>query len=186
MSPVVEASTYPAHNLPMPRITESELLLVSKSNQETLKGFAHGAQLTKRAGKSIRELQLRVAADRIKLASLHLRQASVASRAKVPQHRTTVSRAYYAMYHAARAATYLSIGGDDHEQHSVLPTKLPVDFPDCDEWKNRLKIARLERNRADYDPYPTGDSNFSNSAEELLQNARMLVKLARAYLQSKI
>lgn len=169
----------------MPRITENELLLVSKSNQETLKGFVRGAQLTSRSGKTIHELQVHVALDRIKLANLHLKQATAASRAKLPQNRSTVSRAYYAMYHAARAATYISIGGDDHEQHSVLPTKLPADFPNCDEWKNRLKMARLERNRADYDPYPAGDVEFSETAGELLQNARMLVKLARSYLQAK-
>ncbi|MGE8565258.1 MULTISPECIES: HEPN domain-containing protein [Achromobacter] len=169
----------------MPRITENELLLVSKSNQETLRGFARGVQLTTRSGRSIHELQVRVALDRLKLANLHLRQASAAARAKAPHHRATVSRAYYAMYHAARAVTYLAIGGDDHEGHSVLPMKLPADFPDCDEWKNRLKIARLERNRADYDPYPAGDVEFSDSAGELLQNARMLVKLSRAYLHSK-
>lgn len=169
----------------MPRITENELLLVSKSNQETLKGFDRGAQLTSRSGKTIHELQVRVALDRIKLANLHLKQASAAARARPSQHRSTVSRAYYAMYHAARAATYISIGGDDHEQHSVLPTKLPADFPNCDEWKNRLKTARLERNRADYDPYPAGDMEFAGSAEELLQNARSLVKLARIYLKSK-
>lgn len=172
--------------LSMPRITENELLLVSKSNRETLNGFSRGVQLTSRSGKSIHELQVRVALDRIKLANLHLRQAATASRSKVPQYRTTVSRAYYAMYHAARAATYISIGGDDHEQHSVLPTKLPADFPNCDEWKNRLKIARLERNRADYDPYPAGDRYFGDSAEKMLQDARLLLRLARAYLQSKI
>lgn len=169
----------------MPRITENELLLVSKSNQETLKGFSRGAELTSRSGKSIHELQVRVALDRIKLANTHLKQAAAASRANTPLHRSTVSRAYYAMYHAARAVTYISIGGDDHEQHSVLPTKLPADFPNCDEWKNRLKNARFERNRADYDPYPEGDMKFSESAGEMLQNARILVKLARAYLQSK-
>lgn len=129
---------------------------------------------------------MRVAYDRIKLANLHLRQASASSRTKIPQHRSTVSRAYYAMYHAARAVTYISIGGDDHEQHSILPTKLPADFPDCQEWKNRLKTARLERNRADYDPYPAGDMEFGESAVALLQNARALVKLARDYIQSKV
>lgn len=170
----------------MPNISTNELLLISKSNQETLRGFSQGAQLTNRSGKSIRELQVRVALDRIKLANLHLRQASSASKTKIPQYRSTVSRAYYAMYHAARAVTYISIGGDDHEQHSVLPTKLPPDFPDCENWKNALKLARLERNRADYDPYPSGDNEFSKSAEQLLQNARTMLKVARVYLQSKI
>lgn len=166
-------------------ISENELLLVSKSNQETLKGFAKGISLTTRSGKTLPELQIRVAQDRIKLANLHLKQATIASRVTPAPHRTTISRAYYAMYHAARAVTYISIGGDDHEQHSVLPTKFPSDFPDYEEWRNKLKDARFERNRADYDPYPTGDIKFSDSAEKLLTNARLLVKLARTYIQSK-
>ena len=170
----------------MPKITEKELLLVSKSNQDALKGFALGVHLASRSGRSINELQVRVAQDRIKLAGLHLRQAATASRSTPPRHRTTVSRAYYAMYHAARAASYISIGGDDHEQHSVLATKLPGDFPDCNEWKNRLKTARLERNRADYDPYPAGDGDFSGSAGEIMKHARLMLKLARVYLQSKV
>lgn len=169
----------------MPRITESELLLVSKASQDTLKGFVRGVQLSTRSGRSIQELQARVAMDRLKLANLHLTQAVAASRTHTPLHRTTVSRAYYAMYHAARAATYLAIGGDDHEQHSVLPTKFPADFPDCDIWKNKLKDARLERNRADYDPYPAGDQDFSGSASTMLQDARLLIKQTRIYLRSK-
>ena len=169
----------------MPRITESELLLVSKANQETLRGFSRGVQLSVRSGRSIQELQARVALDRLKLANLHLKQAITATRSQAPLHRTTVSRAYYAMYHAARAATYLAVGGDDHEQHSVLPTKLPADFPNCDDWKIKLKDARLERNRADYDPYPAGDMDFSVSARDMLLDARLLIKLTRVYLKLK-
>ncbi|OZI36311.1 hypothetical protein CEG14_14970 [Bordetella genomosp. 1] len=129
---------------------------------------------------------MKVAEDRLRLASLHLKQAAVAARATQPQYRATVSRAYYAMYHAARAATYLSYGGDDHEKHSDLPVKFPADFPDSEFWRNRLKLARLDRNRADYDPYPNGDLSFKHSAKEWLQDARVLVKKTRAYLGSKI
>lgn len=169
----------------MPRITENELLLVSKASQEILKGFSRGVDLSNRSGKSIQELQMIVAKDRLKLANLHLRQAVGTSKLLEPLHRATISRAYYAMYHAARAATYISMGGDDHEQHSVLPGKIPADFPDCEVWKNKLKEARLERNRADYDPYPAGDINFSDQASEILKNARLLMKQTTVYLQSK-
>lgn len=169
----------------MATITDGELLLVSKATQEKLRDFSQGVQLFSRSGKSIKELQARVAKDRLRLANIHLNQALAASKVASPLHRTTISRAYYAMYHAARAATYLSFGGDDHEQHSVLPTKLPTDFPECDEWKNRLKEARLERNRADYDPYPGGDAEFKDSATRLVREARSFIKATRTYLLSK-
>lgn len=169
----------------MAKITDSELLLVSKAAQEKLRDFSQGVQLTMRAGASIKELQLRVANDRLKLAKLLLKDASATANARPTLYRTTVSRAYYSMYHATRAVTYVSFGGDDHEQHSVLPTKIPADFPDSDGWKNRLKEARLDRNRADYDPYPRGDSEFFEPADRLVREARSLVKIAQQYLRSK-
>lgn len=169
----------------MAKITEGELLLISKASQETLKGFSQGVQLSVRSGKSIDELKARVAMDRLRLAGMHLKAAYSAARAQPAQQRAAISRAYYSMYHAARAATYLAIGGDDHEQHSVLPGKLPADFPKSDEWKNKLKDARLERNRADYDPYPGGDVEFGDTAKRLVEDARSFMKLARAYLRTK-
>jgi uncharacterized protein (UPF0332 family) len=169
----------------MPPLTDSELLLVSKSNQDTLKNFADGVVLVRRAKVSIQKLQARVARDRLRLAKMQLRDAIVASKATPTLYRTTVSRAYYAMYHAARAATYLSVGGDDHEKHSILPTKFPADFPNAEVWKNRLKNARLERNRADYDPYPLNDSTFSASAAQLILEAKALIASTQQYIRLK-
>lgn len=169
----------------MARITESELLFVSKATQEVLKGLSQGVELSKRSGKSIKQLQVRVARDRLRLARSHLNAARAAADSHPPQHRTTVSRAYYAMYHAARAATYLAVGGDDHEQHSVLHGKLPADFPACNDWKNKIKDARLERNRADYDPYPQDEVAFSSAAKRLVQEAAAFVRTAKAYMKTK-
>ena len=59
----------------MAKITYNELLLVAKANQEKLKNFADGAQLAQRAKSSIREIQFRVAKDRLKLAGSLLRDA---------------------------------------------------------------------------------------------------------------
>lgn len=169
----------------MPPLTDSELLLISKSDQDTLQNFVDGASLVRRARVSIKKLQTRVAKDRLKLAKTQLRDALVASQATPTLYRTTVSRAYYAMYHAARAATYLSIGGDDHEKHSVLPTKLPADFPNSEAWKNRLKNARLERNRADYDPYPLDDATFAGLAVQMIAEAKQLIKATQEYIRLK-
>jgi uncharacterized protein (UPF0332 family) len=169
----------------MATISDSELLLLSKSDQEKLKNFEDGAQLVKRSRVSIKRLQVRVANDRLKLARLQLRDAEAASKMAPQLARTAVSRAYYAMYHAARAATYLSFGGDDHEKHSILPTKLPADFPNSDVWKNKLKNARLERNRADYDPYPLGDMSFLAVHPVLISEAKELIRITKQYLVTK-
>ncbi|MFS2205821.1 HEPN domain-containing protein [Variovorax sp. Varisp36] len=169
----------------MPRITHSELLLISKANQEKLKNFADGVLLSARANRSISQLQWRVAEDRILLARRHLRDAKLASRTMPSLTRAIVSRAYYSMYHAARAATYVYHKGDDHEAHTALATKLPSDFPNCDIWKMRLKEARFDRNRADYDPYPLPDSTFKPIADRLLKEAKELIPLAAKYIKSK-
>jgi len=169
----------------MPTLTDSELLLISKSTQDKLRNFADGAQLARRSRSTIKRLQAKVARDRLELAILQLRDAKAAHSGVPKLSRTAVSRAYYAMYHAARAATYISFGGDDHEQHSVLPAKFPPDFPSSDIWRNRLKNARLERNRADYDPYPHGDVDFSVAASTMIQEAADFIKLTKQYLRLK-
>jgi uncharacterized protein (UPF0332 family) len=169
----------------MARITERELLLVSKANQEKLKNFADGASLTERSKKSIRELQLRVAADRLRLARRHLKDAQTAHDSTRPSARTVVSRAYYSLYHAARAVAYIHHQGDDYEAHAELPQKLPADFPNGDVWKVRIKEARYERNRADYDPYPASDADFQAPSIRLLAEARELIKTASAYIKAK-
>lgn len=169
----------------MATITQNELLLISKAPQEKLRLFSEGASLCARAGVSIIQLQQQAAEDRMQLARRHLVDARKSLKAKPIQARSTVSRAYYAMYHAARAATYISFGGDDHEAHSALPGKLPDDFPDVAKWKNKLKDARLERNRADYDPYPKNEKAFEPSAKRLLIEAQDLLTKADAYIKSK-
>lgn len=167
------------------RITESELLLVSKSNQEKLRNFTDGVRLAQRSGRTIKQLQIQAARDRLSLARLQLKDATYAARGAPNFGRAAVSRAYYAMYHAARAASYLSFGGDDHEAHSTLPQKFPSDFPNAEVWKNRLKDARLERNRADYDPYPRGSAEFCLVAPRLISEAKEMIKLTQEYLRQK-
>lgn len=169
----------------MAKITDNELLLVSKATQEKLRNFADGVALTERANLSIHQLQVRVANDRLRLANKHLKDARQSYKTAPSLARAVVSRAYYAMYHAVRAATYVAHGGDDHEQHTVLATKIPNDFPDCALWRNRLKDARFERNRADYDPYPRSDSEFAIVGKRLLVEAKDLIGLSKIYIKSK-
>lgn len=89
------------------------------------------------------------------------------------------------MYHAVRALVFYTTGGDDHEAHSELPGHLPKDFSNRDVWENELKNARLERNKADYDPYPKGDHAFHKAAEDVVKKAATLLPLAKRYLAKK-
>ncbi|UKE77473.1 HEPN domain-containing protein [Xanthomonas graminis] len=161
-----------------------DLLFVSKSPKETLDYLAAGASLVARTGADIKRLRFKAASDRLALAASFLKEANALSKGG-GLRRTVVSRAYYAMYHAARAATFISFGGDDHEQHTVLPSKLPLDFPDSKKYQNSLKSARFERNRADYDPYPRSDEDFSGAAATLLADAVLIVSTARKYIRAK-
>lgn len=169
----------------MGKAKADDLLFVSKSPKERLSHLAAGAALVERTGYDIKQLRNKAALDRIALAASFLRDARAAYEDGVKLNRTAVSRAYYSMYHALRAATFLVYGGDDHEQHTVLPSKLPQDFPDCARWQNTLKNARLERNRADYDPYPRNDKQFEKAAADLLKAAAELIALTRQYVKAK-
>ncbi|KAG8149421.1 HEPN domain-containing protein [Burkholderia catarinensis] len=169
----------------MRKASPDDLLFVSKSPKERLDYLAAGASIVARTGYDVRGLRIKASLDRLSLASLFLKDARRLYAADSSLKRTVVSRAYYAMYHALRAATFLSHGGDDHEQHTVLPSKLPTDFPSQAIWQNRLKNARLERNRADYDPYPKKDDQFDDVARSLIADATNLITLTRAYIRSK-
>lgn len=169
----------------MPNPSYEDLLFISKSPKERLDYLAFGATLVSRTGFEVKQLRIKAARDRLQLAASFLKEASALYSAGTCMRRTVVSRAYYSMYHALRAATFVCFGGDDHEQHTVLPSKLPTDFPDCTRWQNALKNARLERNRADYDPYPRRDQRFDAVAQTLVAEATALVSLTRRYIASK-
>jgi hypothetical protein len=89
------------------------------------------------------------------------------------------------MYHALRAVCYFDHGGDDNEAHLKLPGALPATFPNRAYWENELKSARFDRNRADYDPYPTNDRAFEPVALSHIQEAVALGPIAINYLRSR-
>jgi uncharacterized protein (UPF0332 family) len=169
----------------MPKASSEDLLFVSKSSKDRLSFLAAGASIVSRTGYDVKRLRTKAALDRLDLAAAFFREASSLNNGATHLRRTVVSRAYYSMYHALRAATFISYGGDDHEQHTILPTKLPDDFPDHAKWQNALKSARLERNKADYDPYPRRDAQFTQVANSLVADAGRLITLARQYVRSK-
>ena len=169
----------------MPRATDQDLLFVSKGSMERLDAFAAGASLTERTGYSISALRSKAVSDRLKLARSILESAENSLARPTPSFRTAVSRAYYSMYHITRALSYFVHGGDDNQDHYKLPGSIPHDFPSHSHWENELKRARLERNRADYDPYPKSDRQFESTAQDLVQHARDLMPVVRRYLRHK-
>jgi len=169
----------------MRRASSHDLLLISKALKDKLEAFAAGAFLVQRTGYNIPQLRAKAALDRFTFARYILRTADTISAMTPPMNRMVVCRSYYAMYHAFRAVTYFVHGGDDHEKHSDLPSKLPRDFPNRAVWENKLKNARLERNRADYDPYPRDESGFGTIAVDLLADAKSLMPVVKQYLQTK-
>lgn len=169
----------------MPRATDKDLLFVSKGSKERLDTLVAGTRLVASTGYPIETLRSKAVSDRLELARSILKSAENSLTRPAPSFRTAVSRAYYAMYHTIRALSYFTHGGDDHQEHSKLPASIPTDFPSHSRWENELKRARLERNRADYDPYPRNDRRFEDAAEYLTQNARILLPIARRYLRYK-
>ena len=70
-----------------------------------------------------------------------------------PEERlSAISRAYYAMYNAARALVFLRMG-QDVSDHSKLPKHLPDDLHNRESWREKLEKYRRYRNEADYDPF---------------------------------
>lgn len=159
------------------------LLRIGKAKQKEQAAWLEGVSIERAARMSISELRLRVAVARFKLAAEIRRQCVFSPTASVAMHRLTVSRSYYTMYHAMRSAAYLYYGGDDHEQHTVLSSKIPDDFPDSMLWANQLKSAREYRNQADYDPYPRTKNYWCPIAESVNGDAKRLIPVARVYLQ---
>lgn len=160
------------------------LIRIGKAKKQELAAWREGVSLTHDAGQSIHGLKLRVVAARFRLA-LEMRQQSRLGGESAARHRLVISRAYYAMYHAMRAVAYIFHDGDDHEQYSNLPTKLPSDFPDHALWGNQLKSAREYRSQADYDPYPRGKTYWRDVARVVHSDAMRLLPVARSYLMAK-
>ena len=91
---------------------------------------------------------------------------------------SAVSRAYYAMYNAARAVVFL-LAGKDVDNHEALARSLPHRVPRQAEWQKKLNDYRRLRNEADYDPFSVWDADdqwrrIAADAEAFLTIARRL------------
>jgi len=96
-------------------------------------------------------------------------------------HRDAVSRAYYAVYHAARAVAFLN-PGDDYEHHDKVANGLPLDLPDVELWRNKIKDARLKRNEADYEPFMNSNPSFRLASAAITKTATEFLAVCSTYL----
>jgi len=161
------------------------LLYVGKAESKTLAAIKSGPGIEAAQQTTILDLSHQACADRLLLGVTMLDSGDRFLRSRPPMFRMAVSRYYYSMYHSMRAVCYFAHEGDDHEEHSVLPTKTPTDFTNRAFWQNELKDARLRRNEADYDPYPIEDRDFASAARHLRVQARLLSSEARSYLKAR-
>jgi uncharacterized protein (UPF0332 family) len=163
----------------------TRILRVSEAPRQLVKDWKEGVSLEGEFACSIDDLLRKSAVARWRLGSEQLRDGKALLRLKRPVYRSAVSRFYYAMYHAFRAVTYLNNRGDDYQGHSDLPQSLPQDFPALGDWKLKLKNARLERNRADYESYPKSHTARARIAAALQSDATEALRLTRQYLLDK-
>lgn len=123
----------------------------------------------------------KIVGDRLALAGTYL---SAGDRLLREGHfRSAISRHYYAMYHAARAVAFGHYKGDDHERHSKLPRALPNSLDRIEELRNDLTEARFLRNQADYDPYPSVESEWDADARKLSSVAAAFCSYCDEYAQ---
>ncbi len=171
----------------MPNVLPARRLLrVSQATTEVISSWNEGISLAKESGRSVQDLLQKAAADRWRFAALQRSHARTLMRQSPSLYRSAISRYYYAMYHAMRACVFLACPGDDHQEHSKLPLKIPGDFdPTGVDWQGKLKDARLARNRADYEPYPNRNAAWRNTALTIESDAIHLLKVARIYLRKK-
>ena len=162
----------PAKEASLPNVSLIDQMLLHVSTCK----IAQISLLSNSTGRSpmpVNAMMIRVVSDRLGLAGEHLRAGDYFLQAS--QFRSAISRHYYAMYHAARAITFGVVGGDDHQQHSVLPRNLPQSLPSVAALEIELTDARLLRNMADYDPYPVSIGDWEADARRLSSTAASFV-----------
>jgi uncharacterized protein (UPF0332 family) len=164
---------------------ELELLPISKYKKNQIDLLRNGSRIEQATGRSIGELLLQACVARHSLAGHFLKSAEMLLKLRPARHRDGISRSYYSMYHAARAVVYLAKQGDDHQEHDQVYKFLPSDFPDMETWQNELKEARLKRNEADYDCFPSSTLAFRTASVSLLGKAKSFHLECKNYLRSQ-
>lgn len=162
----------------MPVITPVDLVLLHISTSKSADISALPAS-TGRYPFPVVQLMQQVVVDRLLLAGEHLRAGDHLLFGT--QYRSSISRHYYAMYHAARAIVFAENRGDDYERHNVLPRNLPATLQDGAIRESELTNARLLRNQADYDAYPLNESEWESDARALAVTAANFLQACESF-----
>jgi uncharacterized protein (UPF0332 family) len=162
----------------MPAATAADLMLlhIATSKKAQIAALPVGQG---RYPLPLSELIQQIASDRLMLAGEHLRAGDSLIFGK--QFRSAISRHYYAMYHAARSIVFAYNQGDDHQHHSDLPRNLPNNLQTAAQREVELTDARLLRNKADYDPYPSGQADWEADARQLSVVAAEFLQACEEY-----
>lgn len=166
-------------------IVEAELQSLIKLQKSHVELMKNGVRVEQVCNATIENLIIQGVTTRYRLAKDILSLAAKLRKLRPPSYRFSISRSYYAMYHAARSLAFLVNAGDNYQEHKDLFKGLPDDFPNVDVWRNELKDARVRRNEADYDPYPIGESDFQVLSKDLLKAATNFCGEVEVYLRNK-
>lgn len=176
--------THGAFHVPMSLI-EAELQNLIKLEKRHVEMMKNGVRVEQVCRANINKLILQGSAARFLLAKDFLVVSDKLRKMRPPSHRFSISRSYYAMYHAARSLAFVYHNGDNYQDHKELYKWLPPDLPEVEAWQNSLKDARVRRNEADYDPYPVGEDDFKAISNSQLKSAIAFCAQVEAYLKEK-
>lgn len=128
-------------------------------------------------------LLVKMASDRLRLADYFLKRSRAARKGRReglsrPVERDSISRGYYAMYHAARAI-HLLRNGFDIDDHQRLPQEIrKFGGPKWERTYRCLARWRQARNEADYSPYyPV---SLAKDGGQALKAAETVVRFCRS------
>jgi uncharacterized protein (UPF0332 family) len=157
----------------MPTVTAIEQVMLHVCTRKKTELLTLGTA-TGRYPFPVAQLIPQITSDRLRLAGENLRTGD--QLILTNQFRFAISRYYYAMYHAARSIVFAEIKGDDHQAHSELPRHLPPGMPNISARAQELISARLLRNEADYDPYPSAATEWQQDAQRIAITAPNFVQ----------
>lgn len=162
----------------------SMLASVATANSRLIQFARQFEGETNATGRALDQLLNEVCIARISLSRAHFADAEYLLRRR-SSSRSAASRYYYSMHSAARALAFRFHGGDQYNDHSDLPKKLPDDLPNRAYWVNELNKSRGLRNDADYDPFSGDDVAWAGHAQNLRTGAADFLSMSESYLRGR-
>ena len=163
---------------------EQELLKLQKLNRHQINLLQNGVRPVGVSGKQIDDLLREASAARFQLARWFLR-APNNSRRTSPFSIGTRYRGLTTLSIMRPEQLRSSHPGDDYERHDKVANGLPLDLPDVELWRNKIKDARLKRNEADYEPFMNSNPSFRLASAAITKAATEFLAVCSTYLRGK-